>query len=371
MHLRSFSLALVFLSLVHTACAQQGVTLRQAAAGKFHIGVALNYDQINGVDAKGDRVVLAQFDSITPENALKWERIYPTPAGYDFTLADRYVDFGEKHHLYTIGHTLVWHSQVPDWVFQDAQGKPITREALLKRMHDHIFTLVGRYKGRIQEWDVVNEALNDDGTLRDSKWRQILGDDYIVQAFRWTHEADPQAALGYNDFNLEMPKKRAAAIALVERIQAAGIKVSYVGLQGHQHLDWPSNAEEARTIEDFGKAGLKVAITELDVDVLPSAWEHTADVGMHSAADPRLNPYAKGLPQNISQQLTTRYAELFALYRDHSQTVERVTLWGLSDADSWLNDWPIEGRTSYPLLFDRHDEPKPAQKAVVEVLGRK
>jgi endo-1,4-beta-xylanase len=370
MHFQKTTLPLFLFCLSCSAWAQTGVTLRQAAQGKFHVGVAINTSQIEDADAKEDRTITQQFDSISPENALKWERLHAKPGVYDFALADRYVDYGTKHHMYTVGHTLVWHSQVPDWVFEDAQGKPITRAALLERLHDHIFAVVGRYKGRIQAWDVVNEALNDDGSLRNSKWRQILGDDYIVQAFQWAHEADPQAELGYNDYSLENAKKRAGAIAIVKKLQAAGVKVSYVGIQGHDRLDWPNVTEETQTIEDFAQLGVKVAITELDIDVLPSAWGHTADVSLQRAADATLNPYSKALPEDVSRQLTQRYVELFRVYAEHRQTVERVTLWGLSDRDSWLNNWPVVGRTSYPLLFDRKGDPKPALLAVEDVLQK-
>jgi endo-1,4-beta-xylanase len=301
-----------------------------------------------------------------PENALKWERVHPQPETYDFSLTDQYVALGEKHHMFIVGHTLVWHSQTPDWVFQDTQGKPISREALLTRLHDHIFTVVGRYKGRIQSWDVANEALNDDGTMRDSKWKQIIGDDYLIKAYQWTHEADPSAELNYNDYSLELPAKRQGAVELVKKLQAAGIKVAVVGVQGHDNLDWPSTASEDETIDAFAKLGVKVAITELDIDVLPAMESHTADISLHIKSDLRLNPYPKELPDAVQKDLARRYADLFGIFLKHRDVMSRVTLWGVTDADSWRNDWPVKGRTSYPLLWDRAGNPKLAYDAVIK-----
>src|ERR1700679_3057613 len=209
---RQFMFFTAMLTASMTASAQAPTTLKDAYHGSFQVGVAINEAQITGTDARGAAIVATQFDSISPENVLKWERIHPRPDTYAFELADKYVEFGEKNHMFIVGHNLVWHAQVPDWVFEDGQGKPLTREALLKRMHDHIFTVVGRYKGRIQSWDVVNEALNEDGTLRQSKWMKIIGEDYLVKAYEYAHEADPQAELNYNDYNLENPAKREGAI---------------------------------------------------------------------------------------------------------------------------------------------------------------
>lgn len=147
---RRFVFSTALLAVCVAASAQQPTTLKDAYRGKFHVGAAINERQIAGTDVVGDGILAAQFDSISPENVLKWERVHPGPDTYNFELADKYVAFGEKNHMFIVGHNLVWHSQVPNWVFQDDQGKPLTRDALLKRMHDHIFTVVGRYKGRIQ-----------------------------------------------------------------------------------------------------------------------------------------------------------------------------------------------------------------------------
>jgi endo-1,4-beta-xylanase len=239
-------------------------------------------------------------------------------------------------------------------------------------MHDHIQTVVGRYKGRIQSWDVVNEALNEDGTLRESLWLKIIGEDYIAKAFQYAHEADPQAQLNYNDYSLENEAKLKGALALVAKLKAQGVPISTVGIQGHDTLDQPTLEQEDAAISAFGKLGVKVAITELDIDVLPRTPEmFTAEVSLKMRQDPKLNPYVNGLPDSVEQQLTKRYAGLFGVFLKHSDVVNRVTLWGVTDANSWLNNWPIPGRTSYPLLFDRIGQPKPAVQAVIAVAAAK
>lgn len=346
--------------------AQSPATLKDAFHGGFVVGAAINAEQITGAATRDDQLIARQFNSITPENAMKWEAIHPLPGVYDFTLADQYVEFGQKNHMFIVGHCLIWHNQVPSWVFQDEKGKPLGREALLKRMRDHIQTVVGRYKGKVNSWDVVNEALNEDGTLRQSPWLQIIGDDYIVKAFQYAHEADPDAQLNYNDYNLETPAKRKGAIALVLKLKAAGVPIAVVGDQGHLHLDDPSVTDVETTITDLAAAGVKVAITELDIDVLPSAWGLTAEVSLKLQSDPKFNPYPKGLPDQVQQALAKRYADLFTVFWRHREVVSRVTLWGVTDAQSWLNNWPVRGRTSYPLLFDREGKPKPAFYAVLK-----
>jgi endo-1,4-beta-xylanase len=348
------------------AAAQAPATLKEALRGSFLIGAAINTAQITGQDSLGDAIIEAQFSTISPENALKWDRIHPTPDNYDFTMADQYVAFGEKRHMFIVGHCLVWHNQVPAWVFRDDKGNFVDRETLLKRMHDHIQTVVGRYKGRVQSWDVVNEALSDDGTLRQSPWLKIIGEDYIAKAFQYAHEADPQAQLNYNDYSLENEAKRKGALALIAKLKAQGVPVTSVGLQGHDNLIWPSVEDEDATISALAKLGVKVAVTELDIDVLPHATQQqTAEVSLNIQQDPKLNPYAGGLPQSVQQQLAQRYAGLFGVYLKHRDVVTRVTFWGVTDGDSWLNNWPVRGRTSYPLLFDRSGQPKPAFQTVI------
>lgn len=340
-------------------------SLAELFKDRFTMGAALNEAQILGTDTLGVSITTRHFNTISPENVLKWERVHPEPGKYAFALPDAYVAFGERNKMFIVGHTLVWHSQTPAWVFRDDKGEPIARDAALARMKDHIMTVVGRYKGRIDGWDVVNEALNEDGTLRQSPWRRAIGDDYIEQAFRFAHEADPAAQLYYNDYSLENPPKRAGAIALVKRLQAAGIPIAGIGMQGHFKMDWPTVGLEDSTITMFAALGVKIHITEVDVDILPPVTRSTgADVSTRGAMTAASNPYAAGLPEERQQALAKRYAELFAVFAKHANVIDRVTFWGVADGDSWLNNWPAQGRTSYPLLFDRKHAAKPAFDAI-------
>jgi endo-1,4-beta-xylanase len=352
--------------------AQQQPTLKDAYKGCFLVGAALNPAQVSGEDPRENALVKAQFNSISPENVLKWEIVHPHSDTYDFSLADQYVEFGERNHMFVLGHNLVWHAQTPKWVFEDKNGNQVSREVLLERMREHIRKVVGRYKGRINGWDVVNEALNEDGTLRPSLWMKIVGDDYIEKAFRYAHEADPKAELYYNDYSLESEAKRKGALELVRKLKAKNVPITGVGLQDHVHMDWPTADQIDATITEFGKLGVKVMITELDVDVLPAATpSQTADVSLEVASDPKLNPYPNGLPETVQKELATRYADLFGAYAKHCGLVTRVTFWGVTDKDSWKNNWPVRGRTNYPLLFSREAQPKPAFEAVIHEAPKK
>jgi endo-1,4-beta-xylanase len=225
-------------------------------------------------------------------------------------------------------------------------------------MRDHIHTVVGRYKGKIHGWDVVNEAIDEDGTLRKVPWRDGIGDDYVAKAFEFAREADPNAELYYNDYNLEKPAKRAGVIRLVKDLRARGLRVDGIGNQAHWRLETPTIAEIEEALVDLHSTGLKVMYTELDINLLPNAGR---------GADPAVaNPYANGLPDETQQQLARRYADVFGALVKHRESVSRVTFWGLSDADSWLN----RGRMNYPLLWDRQRQPKPAFQAVVDVVTR-
>jgi endo-1,4-beta-xylanase len=365
-----FFVSSVFFVPSPVASLQPDVTLREAFKNHFLIGAALNRNQFSERDSRGVAIITAHFNTITPENQLKWQLIHPQPDKYDFEAGDQFVAFGEKHKMVIVGHTLVWHNQTPKWVFQNEDGTRLSRDALLKRMRDHIHTVVGHYKGRIKGWDVVNEAINDDGTMRESLWQQIIGDDYIVKAFQFAHEADPAAELYYNDYDLEDPPKRKTAVELIKKLRAAGVAIHGVGLQAHSMMEWPTIAEQEQTILDFAKLGMRVNITELDLEMLPRKQKNQdAETSSNETLTEKWNPYAAGLPENVSQAQARRYADLFAVFVKHSDKIDRVTFWGVSDGDSWLNNWPIRGRTNYPLLFDREGKPKAAFYAVVKTVG--
>jgi len=364
------SVGLVILLTISSTATAQTPSLKDAFKGSFLVGAALNPAQFTEANPRDAALIKAPFNTITPENVLKWALVHPQPDSYSFELPDRYVAFGEKNHMFIVGHNLVWHNQTPAWVFQDDKGNPADRETLLKRLHDHIYTVVGRYKGRINGWDVVNEALAEDGTMRQTPWLKIIGEDYLAQAFQFAHEADPQAELYYNDYNLENEAKLKGALDLVRKLQTQGVPITGVGIQGHYHMDSPTNEQVDAAITAFSKLGLKVMITELDLDVLPLALQYIgADVTLSAELQPKLNPYPTGLPDGVLQALAQRYAGLFDVFLKHRGELVRVTFWGVTDADSWLNNWPVKGRTNYPLLFDRNAQPKPAFDAVIRTSG--
>lgn len=359
-----FLIPLCVLGVALPAAAQ--LSLKEAYAGKFKIGAALNPGHYRETDAPGAALVKANFNTITPENDMKWERIHPKPDTYNFEPADKFVEFGEKNGMFIVGHCLVWHSQTPRWVFEDDKGQPLTRDALLARMREHIHTVVGRYKGRVHGWDVVNEALNEDGTMRQSQWFKIIGEDFVAKAFEFAHEADPKAELYYNDYSLENEPKRKGAVALVTKLLADGRTVTAIGTQHHDKLDWPSLQQVEDTIVAFKQTGVKVCVTELDVDVLPRAQrQNSSDVSATAAAAPNLNPYTAGLPEEVQQALAVRYGSLFAVFLKHRDAITRVTFWGVTDRTSWLNNFPVRGRTNHALLWDRENRAKPALDAVI------
>ena len=238
-------------------------------------------------------------------------------------------------------------------------------------MRDHIFTVMGRYKGRVQAWDVVNEALGNDGRMRQNLWTKIIGEDFVQKAFEYAREADPEAILIYNDFSMTNPGKREGVIRMVRELGEQGVKVDAIGIQGHYGLDYPDLGDLETSILAYAEVVSSVMITEMDVDVLPRPGRRRgADINYSEEFQEKYNPYAESLPDSMQEALASRYAELFSLFARHSDQVSRVTLWGVYDGQSWKNNWPIRGRTDYPLLFDRQYQPKPAFDAVIQALGQ-
>ncbi len=353
------------------ACQQsepEPATLKNAFSEKFFIGAALNTSQYMEQDQRALPIIKNHISSITAENDMKWMYIHPRPDSFYFDDADKFVEFGEKNDMFIVGHTLVWHSQTPRWVFEHEDGTPLTREELLTRMEDHITTIVTRYKGRVDGWDVTNEVVNDDGSWRESPWYNIIGEDFVAKAFEFAHAADPDAELYYNDYNLHQPQKADAVVELITSIQEQGIPVTGIGMQAHYGLDYPSREDFEASIRKFEKLGI-VAITELDIDVLPSPWANQgADVNMRAEGGDRMNPYVNGLPDSVQTKLTEQYKMLFEVMLDHSESINRVTFWGVTDGDSWKNGWPVPGRTNYPLAFDREGQPKPFVNEIIELV---
>ncbi len=336
----------------------------------FLVGAALSVGQVTGQEPSAMALVEKHFNSITPENILKWEEVHPQPGRYNFEAPDRYVAFGEKHRMHIIGHTLVWFHQTPDWVFQDESGRPLGREALLQRMKEHIFTVVGRYRGRIHGWDVVNEAITADGLFRKCKWKEIIGEDYVLKAFEFARQADPQAELYYNEYDYEYGPKLEATIRLVKSLQARGVRVDGVGIQGHWFLDFPKIEIVEGYIQALAELKVKLMITELDVGVVPFCHFDMpkADISSFDAeTQKKYNPYPNSLPEAVQLDQARRYADLFRLFRKHRDKFSRVTFWGVHDGQSWRSYWPLKGRMDYPMLFDRQYRPKPAFDAVIKV----
>jgi endo-1,4-beta-xylanase len=344
------------------------IGLKDALKDKFLIGVAMNSDQITGKDSIADKLISKHFSSIVAENCMKSGSVQAVEGKFDFSLADQFVNFGLKNKMAIIGHTLIWHSQAPRWFFVDNEGKTVSREVLIQRMKTHITTVMTRYKGKIKGWDVVNEAVNDDGTLRESPFMKIIGKDYLKLAYQFAHEADPNAELYYNDYSMAIPSKREGVVRMVKELQQQGIKIAAIGMQGHCTMSFPTIEEEEKSIEAFAGLGVKVMITELDITVLPNPGhesESGADVGKNFKYDSKLNPYKNGLPDSVATALHNRYADLFRLFLKRSDQISRVTVWGLTDEQSWRNNWPVRGRTDYSLLFDRNYHPKEIVKTII------
>jgi endo-1,4-beta-xylanase len=352
-------------------------TLQAAFKQDFLVGTALGTAQIMGEEPRALELAAEQFNAITPENCLKWAEVHPEPKVYNFEPSDKYVAWGEEHGMFIVGHTLVWHNQTPAWAFAGVGGKPLDRATALARIKSHIETVVGRYKGRIDGWDVVNEAINDEGQLRTGPvgawpkrgepWHAAIGDDYIEQAFRFAHAADPDAELYYNDYNEWYPAKIKAISELVRGLKAKGVRIDGLGLQGHWGIDYPELEEIDHMLTEYSKLGVKLKITELDVSVLPMPGRQTgAEITARARPEAAGNPYADGLPADKQQELARRYADIFRLFVKHRDAIDRVTFWGVHDGQSWRNGWPVGNRVDYPLLFDREYQPKPAFDAVIE-----
>lgn len=383
----SFVSAVLIAGIFELRSAEKPNTLKDAYKNHFLIGAAVNRSIVTGTPGRRNPEQLAQdvallkeqFNQIAPENDLKWQLIHPREGrdGYNFESADAYVDFGLSNNMSIAGHTLVWHSQTPNWVFQGTNPPPVSaadagtnanrrggfgrytgprasREELLQRMHEHIQTVVGRYKAKVKVWDVVNEALADGGTniLRNSLWMEIIGPDYIAQAFEYAHEADPDAILRYNDYGLENPAKRAKLIRLIKSLQERKVPIGAIGSQAHVNVSITFEAMD-QALTEMETLGLPIHITELDVNSAQSGQRNSdADISANTSAT------QGGLVSDADRKLAEAYAGLFRAFLKHQSSVKLVTFWGVNDALSWR----ANGK---PLLFDGNDQPKPAFHAVL------
>lgn len=346
-------------------------TLKNAFKNKFYIGTAMSLPQIHGTEVKSVEIIKKQFSSIVAENCMKSMFLQPQEGKFFFDDADKFVAFGEQNKMFIIGHTLIWHSQLPKWFFIDKDGKDVSAEVLKQRMKNHITTVVTRYKGRVKGWDVVNEAIMEDGSYRKSKFYEILGEEFIPLAFQYAHEADPNAELYYNDYNEWYPEKVQTVSKMVENLKSRGIRIDGVGMQTHVGLDTPKLDEYEKAIVAYAANGIKVNVTEMEISALPSPWGTSANVSDTVEYHAKMNPYTAGLPENIKIEWENRYLDFFRLFIKHQDKIRRVTLWGTTDSQSWKNDFPVKGRTDYPLLFDRNDQAKPVVEKIVQLTKEK
>ncbi|MBT3547489.1 MAG: endo-1,4-beta-xylanase [Flavobacterium sp.] len=345
---------------------EQKVSLSQKFQKYFLVGAAINEGQILQKDQPSVSIIKKEFNTISPENVMKWMFVQPKPNEFYFDHTDKYVQFGLDNNMHIVGHALIWHSQIANFM---NSIKDSTK--MVQHVTNHISTLVNRYKGKIDTWDVVNEALNEDGTLRESIFLKVLGENYLETVYKMAEKYDSNADLAYNDYNLCKPKKREGVVKLIKSLQKNGAKINSVGIQAHWQLTSPTLEEIETSILAFSELGVKVMFTELDISVLPNPWELSgAEVTQNFKkfeGDKKMNPFLENLPDSVKEKLAKRYENIFKLFVKHKDKISRVTFWGVTDKFSWLNDWPIKGRTNYPLLFDRNYKEKKAYQRIMNL----
>ncbi|MEM5547177.1 endo-1,4-beta-xylanase [Pseudoalteromonas fuliginea] len=374
---KTHTLSLLLLAGSLSVNAAQDQALKNTFADSFKMGVAVNQDIVTGKNAAAQSIIAKQFNTVTLENAMKAEVIYPQQGKVDFSGADAFIDFAKQNNMFTVAHTLVWHNQTPDWFFTNSKNEPNTPAQQLEQMRKHIELVAGRYKNKVDAWDVVNEVIADDGSYRPTVWVNRVGDgDTMVKAaFKYAQQYSPNTELYYNDFNAWRPEKRDGIIRMIKMLQKEGIRIDGIGIQAHWGLNFPKMQYIEQAIDAYAALGIKVMITELDIDVLPLTKE-----GQITGTDmmkPQfqleefetyLDPYKNGLPSDVEAQLNARYKALFELFYAKRDKIDRVTFWGLHDGMSWKNDYPIPNRTNYPLLWDRNLNPKPVIKTIADVV---
>lgn len=315
--------------------------LYEAFQDDFFIGAAVNPYTLR----RNSEHIRYHFNSLTAENEMKFESLQPVEGLYTFDEADRLLEFAKANGQQVRGHTLVWHNQTPQWVFEDANGHHVDRKTLLHTMKNHIDTVVGRYKGAIYAWDVVNEAISDkeEELLRPSKWLAIIGDDFIAKAFEYAHAADPEAELFYNDYNESVPSKREKIYTLVKSLKEQGVPIHGVGLQAHWSLEHPLLDHIREAIERYASLDLKLHITELDISV----FHHD---------DKRTD--LKAPTEEMLERQAERYRQIFELFREYRAHITSITFWGAADNYTWLDHFPVKGRKNWPFVFDTKLQPK-------------
>jgi len=336
---------------------QHGSTIKDAYKNLFLIGTAGDLPGSYSDQERG--LVKENFNIVTPENCMKPALVHPGENTWRFERPDALVQWCVDNKIAIHGHTLVWHAQTNNWFFRDSDKATITR-----RLKDHISVLVGRYKGKIRGWDVVNEAISDGGNaqtaqtenLRNSSWLQALGPEFLTLAFKLAHEADPDAKLYYNDYGIEAGPKHASSIVLLKRLIKDGAPIHGVGIQGHWSTTGIPYAALDKAIADYASLGLKVSITELDVTIRGAVG---GQLGPRFGGR-RVGGGAPPTLQDLKAQADA-YARLFSIFIKRKDAMERVTFWGLSDRHTWRFG-------QHPLIFDSNNQRKPAYAAIVGAL---
>ncbi len=347
---------------------EQLPALKDVLGKHFLIGAAVNTQLTDGTDPGSEAVVKEQYNQVVAENCMKGEKNHPEVNRFDFADGDKLVEWAQKNGKTVIGHCLVWHSQPPRWMFTDANGKQVSREVLIGRMYNHIMTVVTHYKGKVKGWDVVNEAIEDDGSYRKSPYYNIIGPEFIELAFQFAHEADPDAELYLNDYSMAKPAKREMYVKLIRNLKAKGLRIDAIGMQSHNGYNYPDYVEYEKSIEAFAAEGVNVMLTELDINMLPNPHGFSgAEISQKFELQQKYNPYVNGLDKKAQKLFDQRYLELFKIIERHKDVISRVTFWGVNDGNSWLNGWPVAGRTNYPLLFDRNNQAKPVVKDIIKL----
>lgn len=297
-------------------------------------------------------LLMKHFNSLTCENHMKFINIHPEEKKWDFSAADEIVDFAVANRMKVRGHCLVWHNQVPNWIFLDNKGNDVNRDVLLDRMEEHITIMMQRYKKQVYCWDVVNEAAEDKGAdiFRQSKWYKIIGPDFIERAFWFARKADPDAKLFYNDYNCTSPEKSRKIYNIAKRLKDHGDFIDGIGMQGHWNIYNPSFDRIMDTIDLFSSLGLKIQITELDMSMY--LFEDTT------------KEFKQPTDEMIWLQ-QERFEGIFKIFRDYRDIITGVTFWGVADDYTWLDNFPVKGRKDWPLLFDIQHKPKKAFAGVV------
>lgn len=337
---------------IMAACAASGQTaipsLARLFERRFLVGAAIAPSYTLGREGL---LLKKHYNCVTTENVLKMVHVHPEEKRYDWAPADSIADFAEANDMRLRGHTLVWHKQCPEWIFREKDGRRVSRERLLQRLKEHIQTVAGRYRGRVYAWDVVNEAVSDNPaeTYTRTPFYEIIGEEYIELAFRWAHEADPDALLFYNDYNETDSVKRRKIIRLVTDLKNKGVPIHGVGLQAHWSIYEPSAQVLEATLRDFTATGLKLHITELDVSVWQggSPRKENADGEAYDS-----------FTEELDRRQQAQYRMIFEKFGKHADAIDAVVFWSISDRHSWLNNWPVRGRKDHPLLFDRELNPK-------------